>query len=121
MRRLKQWLRHGFLKANGRKDGSWHMEQEWSIGIYVGKSPLDLKPPSDLRNPVLTRHEVTDVRALFVADPFMVSVNGLWYMFFELWNRDSRKGEIGLATSVDGAQWSYQRVVLAEPFHLSYP
>jgi hypothetical protein len=48
-------------------------------------------------------------------------VDGAWYMFFELMNWRSAKGELGLATSVDGMQWTYQRVVLAEPFHLSYP
>src|SRR5205814_7849375 len=31
------------------------------------------------------------------------------------------KGEIGHATSADGTHWSYDRIVLAEPFHLSYP
>jgi hypothetical protein len=37
-------------------------------------------------------------------------------------NDISRKGEIGLAVSDDDAMtWQYQRVVLEEPFHLSYP
>jgi hypothetical protein len=42
-------------------------------------------------------------------------------MFFEVMNRDTRKGEIGCATSDDGLSWSYQGIVLSEPFHLSYP
>jgi hypothetical protein len=42
-------------------------------------------------------------------------------MFFEVMNVRSKKGEIGLATSADGYTWEYQRVVLDEPFHLSYP
>jgi len=36
-------------------------------------------------------------------------------------NWRTNKGEIGVATSADGLQWAYQRIVLAEPFHLSYP
>jgi hypothetical protein len=36
-------------------------------------------------------------------------------------NRQSGRGEIGLATSNDGLRWSYQRIILAEPFHMSYP
>lgn len=44
----------------------------------------------------------------------------MWYMFFELYNRKSH-GEIGCAISKDGFTWTYQQVVLAEPYHLSYP
>jgi hypothetical protein len=42
-------------------------------------------------------------------------------MFFEVMNRQTRRGEIGLATSENGMEWTYQQIVLAEPFHLSYP
>jgi hypothetical protein len=95
----------------------------YSIGVYVGPSPLSLGPPPGLRNPVLTRDSVTDVPASFVADPFMIEVDRTWYMFFEVmsWRGGSRKGEIGLATSADGFRWAYRGIVLAEPYHLSYP
>jgi hypothetical protein len=96
-------------------------EHLWSIGIYSGSSPTDLQPAPNVTNPVLTRKEVSDVRAAFVADPFMIKVGDSWHMFFEVWNRQSGKGEIGLATSQDALKWTYQRIVLAEPFHLSYP
>lgn len=96
-------------------------EAIWSIGIYEGASPLDLQPPSDLVNPVLTHADVTDVPALFVADPFMIRVDGIWHMYFEVFNKISRKGEIGYAVSNDGRKWNYQQIVLTEPFHLSYP
>lgn len=92
----------------------------WSIGIYVGHSPFDLGPSVAVANPVLTRASVRDVRAHFVADPFMVRVHGTWYMFFEILN-DEGKGEIGLATSDDAFRWTYRRVVLSEPFSVSYP
>jgi hypothetical protein len=94
---------------------------EWSIGIYFGRSPTMLHPLESVHNPVLTRKDVTDVPAGFIADPFMIRRESTWYMFFEVKNRASRKGEIGLATSSDGMRWSYQQIVLAEPFHLSYP
>jgi hypothetical protein len=96
-------------------------EYLWSIGIYVGDSPLGLGPPDGVRNPVLTGEAVTDVPAAFVADPFMLRVGRTWHMFFEVLNRASGKGEIGLATSRDGLSWTYRQIVLAEPFHLSYP
>jgi hypothetical protein len=96
----------------------------YSIGIYTGSSPLALASPSgDLRNPVLTRDSIEDRFATFVADPFMIRVDGIWNMFFEVLacRSLSKKGEIGLATSRDGLRWTYQGIVLAEPFHLSYP
>jgi hypothetical protein len=95
--------------------------QLWSIGIYTGPSPLLLAPATGLVNPVLTREHVSDVPASFVADPFMIRVSHSWYMFFEVLNWRANKGEIGLATSADGRAWEYRRIVLAEPFHLSYP
>jgi hypothetical protein len=94
---------------------------EWSIGIYFGTSPYAFLPEEVTSNPVLTRRSVTDVVAAYVADPFMAKVNGTWYMFFEVMNKVSGKGEIGVATSLDGEKWTYQRIVLNEPFHLSYP
>lgn len=93
----------------------------WSIGIYTGKSPCTLAPSPYISNPVLTHEDVSDVPAMFVADPFMVRVNEAWYMFFEVFNWRTNKGEIGLATSKDTVSWSYQKIVLAEDFHLSYP
>ncbi len=95
----------------------------WSIGIYVGDAPHTVAPPPGRPNPVLTRHSVTDVFASLVADPFMVSVDGAWHMFFEVLTlrKGAWVGVISHATSRDGFAWRYQRTVLAEPFHLSYP
>jgi len=93
----------------------------WSIGICTGKSLFELGSPNEFVNPVLTRLDVNDVSAAFVADPFMISVVGSWYMFFEVYNRETDKGEIGLAVSQDGFEWKYRQIILSEPFHLSYP
>lgn len=95
----------------------------YSIGIYAGPSPLALAPVQAAANPVLTRDSVADVLTTFVADPFMIRVEGTWYLFFEamVWRPGLRKGEIACATSPDGLRWTYRGSVLAEPFHLSYP
>lgn len=92
----------------------------WSIGIYTGPSPLELSPAAQISNPVLTYADVTDVPTAFVADPFLIRVNQ-WFMFFEILRNDSPIGEIGLASSGNGFEWEYQKVVLREDFHLSYP
>ena len=93
----------------------------WDIEIYRGPSPFDLRNLDRDRNPVLTTADVTDVVADFVADPFLVRDGGAWYMFFEALVKETNKGVICLATSPDALSWTYQRVVLEEPFHLSYP
>jgi hypothetical protein len=90
----------------------------WSISIYRGDSPFKLEP---FGAPVFTKDHVTDIHAEFVADPFMLQHNRCWHMFFEVMNAETKRGEIALATSNDGLTWSYQQVVLKEPFHLSYP
>ncbi len=97
------------------------LRKSWSIGIYTGDSPLRLRSPAEIRNPVLTSRDVSDVPASFVADPFMVIEDGIWYMFFEVMDEETDRGEIALAVSRDGWQWHYRQVVLREPFHLSYP
>jgi hypothetical protein len=96
-------------------------KKNFSIGIFGGASHTTFGPVGDLENPVLTAEDVTDVPAIFVADPFMLSIGANIYMFFEVFNVKSKKGEIGLAKSDDGLRWKYDQIVLVEPFHLSYP
>jgi hypothetical protein len=89
----------------------------WSIAIYKGDSPYHLSPTAQV--PSLTSASVTGTPTTFVADPFMIHA-GSWHMFFEVL-LTSNKGEIGLATSNDGLEWTYKQIVLTEQFHLSYP
>ncbi|MFP4680144.1 MAG: hypothetical protein ACLFQB_06690 [Chitinispirillaceae bacterium] len=100
---------------------STYQKNSWSIGIYKGTTPFDLTDPQDVKNPVLTADQVTDVKAEFVADPFMVQKDSVWYMFFEVLNSLTNQGDIALAESRNAKEWQYRRIVLNEPFHLSYP
>ena len=93
----------------------------WSIGRYVGPSPLELSPDPTVSNPILTAADVHDLAAEFVADPFLYRRDGRWYLFFEALQTGTGRGVIGLAVSNDARSWSYQGVVLQEKFHLSYP
>lgn len=93
---------------------------DWAIGIYRGPSPLDLRPAGG-EGPALTAADVHDVRADFVADPFLLCRDGRWHLFFEILDQDTGRGVIGLAESDDGRRFTYRQVVLREPFHLSYP
>ena len=93
----------------------------WSIGIYAGDSPLRLAPAPGSASPALCARDVTDIPARFIADPFMIRVDGLWHMFFEVMNDANDLGAISVAVSRDALNWQYKQVVLREPFHLSYP
>ncbi len=118
-RALKQLLWHASPGLYRRTQG--RARQEFAIGMVAGNSPFSLKPAASVVNPVLSREHVTDVPATLVADPFMCQHRDRWYLFFEVVNHLTRKGEIGLAVSNDALHWKYRQIVLAEPFHLSYP
>ncbi|MEH7309346.1 glucosamine inositolphosphorylceramide transferase family protein, partial [Neobacillus drentensis] len=94
----------------------------WSIKVF-NSSKIISKPPNEqsLSTPSLEASDVTDVPAEFIADPFIISCDSKYFMFFEVLDKSSRKGIIGLATSENGEKWSYDRIVLKEKFHLSYP
>lgn len=96
-------------------------QSRYSIGIFGGTSPFALRDHPDVRNPVLTWKDVSDVKAGFLADPFMLHDKGRWFMFFEVLNMETDQGDIGFAESSEGVHWKYQQIVLDEPFHLSYP
>ena len=98
-----------------------HRESVWSIAIYAGPTPFNLAPIHASNQPVLTPQDISDVRALFVADPFVVRHEDRWYMFIEVLNLVTQQGDIGLATSADGLTWDYEQIVIDEPFHMSYP
>ena len=98
-----------------------HRANVWSIAVYEGPSPFELTAGPG-NQPILTARDVSDVPAMFVADPFMVQDGDTWYMFIEVFNKNTRQGDIGLATSHDdGLTWKYDEIVLDESFHMSYP
>lgn len=92
--------------------------KQWSIATYGGASWRDLRP---LRAPSLRARDLAGIDAAFVADPFLDRDGATWRLFFEVKNAGSGRGEIALAHSGDALAWEYDGVVLAEPFHLSYP
>jgi hypothetical protein len=90
---------------------------DWS---FLADEPYPLWPAT-VGNPVLTAADVTDAFATFVADPFLFHDHDNWYMFLEVFNMLDSRGEIALATSVDGLHWTYEQIILAEAWHQSFP
>ncbi|MBP1967067.1 glucosamine inositolphosphorylceramide transferase family protein [Paenibacillus aceris] len=94
----------------------------WSIVVFNSDSLVSSAPQEiNLEKPTLQASDVTDVPAEFVADPFIIQHDSEYFLFFEVLNKASGRGEIGLATSADGHKWDYQCLVLRERYHLSYP
>lgn len=81
---------------------------------------IALQPHPLAKNPVLTKHDVTDLQAKFVADPFFAYEDGIYHMFFEVADNDD-VGSIGHATSVDGLEWKYNKIILTGGGHWAYP
>ena len=61
----------------------------WSIGVYTGASPFELCDPEKITNPVLSAKDVTDRNAIFVADPFLILEGLKYFMFFEVFGKNS--------------------------------
>ena len=100
-----------------RKDG----EYIWSIGILSSRKTDSLEFFDQLSNPVLSGKNAFKPFYHYVADPFVVLQDGVYFMFFEIWNAISRLGNIGYASSEDGHRWQFQGIALQENFHMSYP
>jgi hypothetical protein len=88
---------------------------DWSGVSY---DPFHLSPVVGVINPVLKASDVTDRAASIVFAPFIYHEGSAWYMFMCVYGAS---GDIGLATSNDGYDWTYRQVVLDEPFCLSVP
>ncbi len=93
----------------------------WSIGIYTGVSPFSLKDSEEYSNPIIKAEDATDTEGIFAADPFLIENDGKYFIYFELLNRKTGQGDIAYAESQDLRNWDYKKIVIDEPFHLSYP
>lgn len=98
--------------------------QIWSIKVFSSADMITTllnETELDMDKPSIQASDVNDAPAEFVADPFIVKEDSRFYLFFEIFNKELERGQIGLAISADGLKWEYQQVVLSENFHLSYP
>lgn len=104
--------------------GVWNRKIQlgiWSIKVFKSNTFITNPSKNILDSPTLMASDITDVSAEFVADPFIISKDSILYMFFEVLDKSTNKGIIGIANSLDGEKWEYDKIVLREPFHLSYP
>jgi hypothetical protein len=95
--------------------------EQWTIGIYRSDSPFHFNDLQGWINPLFRAEDVTDVPAKFVADPFLIKDGKTWNLFFEVYNNNTQQGDLAVATSKNTWTWQYQKLIIDEPFHLSYP
>lgn len=112
MNKIKNFI----AKIKGKKS-------KWAISLYEANknNPFEIKKIQNIKYPLITADDITDCNASFVADPFLIKENNTFYLFFEIKNNDLNRGVIGLATSKDGYNYKYERIILEEKYHLSYP
>ena len=95
--------------------------EQWTIGIYRSNSPFHFNELQGWINPLFRAEDVTDVSAKFVADPFLIKERETWNLFFEVYDNETKQGDLAVATSKNTWTWNYEKVIIDEPFHLSYP
>lgn len=78
---------------------------------------LALSPPQ----PLITAEHLAGHAIAFVADPFCISIPDSIYVFAEVWNSSVGRGQIAVFQLDACQQVVESRIVLGEPFHLSYP
>ena len=89
-------------------------EGGWNVAVRkrtAGLLPADLETPFSL---------IPNTWRTWEADPFVFEHDGRIYIFAELFDYFTRKGTIGYTVLENGA-WKRWKVVIDEPFHMSYP
>ena len=88
--------------------------REWQVAFRLCPQGSIL---TDLKTPFLA---VPNTRRYVAADPFLFTENSRIYLFAELYDKKEGRGKLGYAV-FDGTRFSDWRVVISEPYHLSYP
>ncbi len=97
-----------------------HQRGIWAIGLLRG-SNLDCLKPKAMLPPIVTGRDFEKWNGGAVADPFAIFRGGVWYLFFELFQKGTDIAVIGASCSTNLTVWEPLGIVLRQPHHLSYP
>lgn len=89
-------------------------EGGWNIAVrqgYPGRILEDQSSPFEL---------IPNTWRSWEADPFLIEQDGTLYVFAEVFDYLKRRGRIGYTRKVNG-KWQPWKIVIDEPFHMSYP
>jgi hypothetical protein len=73
------------------------------------------------KRPLIAAGNLTGSDVAFVADPFRIAMKDTTYVFAEVWSRSEQRGQVAVFRLNACGQVLESGIVLAEPFHLSYP
>lgn len=63
---------------------------------------------------------IPNTRRYTAADPFLFEEAGVTYLFAEIYDKKEGRGKLGYSV-FDGNRFSPWKIVISEPYHLSYP
>lgn len=95
------------------------MKSLWSIGLTKASSLETLQHGLHI-DPIIQNSNLEEWGGVAAADPFGIQVDGVWFVFFEMFTR-SANAVIGVASSDDLDRWTVHGTCLRESHHLSYP
>jgi hypothetical protein len=98
----------------------------WRVGYRFHPQPFaglgfDATASGHATLPTPAWQELPEDGSRFYADPFPVEVDGRYFLFVEDFPHATGKGLIAVAEADSNGTFGPPRVVLEEPFHLSYP
>lgn len=94
----------------------------WSIVVFEANNPFDFKQMKEFNKPTISKIDITDCKAKGIADPFLIKKDNIYYLFFEIeMIGKNGRGVLALAKSKDGKNFIYDKIILKEDYHLSYP
>lgn len=92
----------------------------WSVGVGSTQKFLPQLPSNTDELISYTKLKAKINSTVFIADPFFIKVKDTFYLFVEH-QHNTPNAVVSLFKSLDGMNYNYDRVVLKENFHLSYP
>jgi hypothetical protein len=98
----------------------------WRVGYRFHAQPptglgFDATPTGYATLPAPPWQELGEDGSRFYADPFVVETGGRHFLFVEEFPHATGKGVISVVEADAQSRFGAPRVVLEEPFHLSYP
>ena len=106
---LTRYTRDRIRAKDRRRD--WQLAWRWRAGTPDAGLPLNLE----------TFHPIDTPPDQFLADPFITREGGQYWVFFEVWEYAKGVGGIAALAMDSGGPVGSPRVVLQEPWHLSFP
>jgi hypothetical protein len=90
-------------------------------GWAVGWRALALGQPLALSTDAASYRLIGDDRRRYFADPFLFTYSGKTHLFVEEFDYASERGVISVFTRTAEGSFGDRRIVLTQPYHLSYP